>query len=95
MRDGKVRDRRSAPLLLLRLLPSRFIRHGPLIPPPTFSGYEFQSSEMRWGVTKANANNHETSDLCLREVRACQSISDGINFVVRYYSRKLNANPAP
>lgn len=38
-------------------------------------GFEFAPATMRWGVTKAHANNHAHAELCIREVHACQEQS--------------------
>ena len=45
-------------------------------------GYEFQVVDMRWGVRDEATDDHMTSDLCLREIRKCQQVSVGPNFVV-------------
>ena len=37
---------------------------------------------MRWGVRDDATNAHMTTELCLREIKACQKISVGPNFVV-------------
>ena len=37
---------------------------------------------MRWGVTQANANNHEHAELCMKEIINCQDVSEGVSFVV-------------
>ena len=37
---------------------------------------------MRWGVRDDATNAHMTTELCLREIKACQEISVGPNFVV-------------
>lgn len=37
---------------------------------------------MRWGVRDGATNTHMTTELCLREIKACQEISVGPNFVV-------------
>ena len=37
---------------------------------------------MRWGVRDDATNTHMTTELCLREIKACQEISVGPNFVV-------------
>ena len=38
---------------------------------------------MRWGVRDDATDAHMTTELCLREIKACQEISVGPNFVVR------------
>lgn len=42
----------------------------------------FQVVDMRWGVRDDATNTHMTTELCLREIKACQEISVGPNFVV-------------
>ena len=37
---------------------------------------------MRWGVRDDATDAHMTTELCLREIKACQDISVGPNFVV-------------
>lgn len=37
---------------------------------------------MRWGVRDDATDTHMTTELCLREIKACQEISVGPNFVV-------------
>ncbi|XP_022797421.1 NACHT domain- and WD repeat-containing protein 1-like isoform X3 [Stylophora pistillata] len=44
-------------------------------------GYEFQVVDMRWGVRDDATDTHMTTQLCLREIKACQEISVGPNFV--------------
>ena len=39
---------------------------------------------MRWGVRDDATDAHMTTELCLREIKACQEISVGPNFVVGY-----------
>ena len=41
-----------------------------------------QVVDMRWGVPEQASNNHSTSDLCIHEIRKCQEVSVGPNFVV-------------
>ncbi|XP_077979004.1 NACHT and WD repeat domain-containing protein 2-like [Glandiceps talaboti] len=58
-------------------------------------GYEFQIVDMRWGIPDDAANDHMTAQLCLQEVRNCQMISTGPNFVTllshKYGYRSLPA----
>ncbi|KAH3837293.1 hypothetical protein DPMN_110678 [Dreissena polymorpha] len=42
--------------------------------------------DMRWGVTNEVQNDHMTSTCCLKEIRNCQNVSIGPNFVVRTIS---------
>ena len=45
---------------------------------------------MRWGVRDDATVAHMTTELCLREIKACQEISVGPNFVVSIWiDRKL------
>ena len=46
-------------------------------------GYEFQVVDMRWGVRDEATDDHKTSDLCMKEIYACQRLSTGPNFVAR------------
>ena len=39
---------------------------------------------MRWGVRDDATDTHMTTELCLREIKACQEISVGPNFVVSF-----------
>ena len=39
---------------------------------------------MRWGVRDDATDAHMTTELCLREIKACQEISVGPNFVVSH-----------
>ena len=50
----------------------------------------FQVVDMRWGVRDDATNTHMTTELCLREIKACQEISVGPNFVVG--AATLNVN---
>ena len=49
-------------------------------------GFDFQVVDMRWGVREEAADDHTTTELCLKELRACQSVSTGPYFVVRQIS---------
>jgi hypothetical protein len=40
-------------------------------------GVEFQVVDMRWGVRDEMTNEHMTSELCMRELAACQHLSIG------------------
>jgi hypothetical protein len=37
---------------------------------------------MRWGVREDASDDHSTTKLCLDEIRNCQEISCGPNFIV-------------
>ena len=41
-----------------------------------------QVVDMRWGVPEQAADNHSTTDLCIQEIKKCQEVSVGPNFVV-------------
>ena len=41
-----------------------------------------QVVDMRWGVRDDATDTHMTTELCLQEIKACQEISVGPNFVV-------------
>ena len=45
-------------------------------------GYEFQVVDMRWGVRNQATNDHITPELCLHELKKCQTLSKGPTFVV-------------
>ena len=36
---------------------------------------------MRWGVRDEMTNEHQTTALCMAELRACQRLSMGPNFI--------------
>ncbi len=46
-------------------------------------GLDFQVVDMRWGVTDDVINDQQVSQLCIRQIRSCQQLSRGPNFVVR------------
>ena len=37
--------------------------------------------DMRWGVRDEMTNEHQTTALCMAELRACQRLSMGPNFI--------------
>ena len=43
---------------------------------------EFQVVDMRWGVRDENISYHQTSDICVQEIRNCQRLSLGPSFIV-------------
>ena len=47
-------------------------------------GYDFQVVDMRWGVRDESTDDHMTTELCMRELRACQKLSTGPNFIVSW-----------
>ncbi|XP_070561115.1 NACHT domain- and WD repeat-containing protein 1-like [Ptychodera flava] len=57
-------------------------------------GYEFQVVDMRWGVRDEATDDHMTTELCLREIEACQNVSTGPNFVT-FLSHKYGYRPLP
>ena len=38
--------------------------------------------DMRWGVTDEMLNDHQVTDLCIKEIENCQQVSCGPSFVV-------------
>ncbi|XP_060577032.1 uncharacterized protein LOC132734322, partial [Ruditapes philippinarum] len=44
-------------------------------------GYEFQVVDMRWGIRDEATDDHMTTELCLKELKLCQKLSTGPNFV--------------
>ena len=44
---------------------------------------------MRWGVRDDATDTHMTTELCLQEIKACQEISVGPNFVVSNFFNNL------
>ena len=55
-----------------------------------FCFFKLQVVDMRWGVRDDATDAHMTTELCLREIKACQEISVGPNFVVSIWiDRKL------
>lgn len=55
-------------------------------------GYEFQVVDMRWGIRDQSMDDHETMELCIREIKNCQNVSTGPSFVVSSHlcSRTFN-----
>lgn len=39
---------------------------------------------MRWGVRDEATDDHMTTELCMREIKNCQRLSMGPNFVVSF-----------
>ena len=52
-------------------------------------GYDFQVVDMRWGVRDESTDDHMTTELCMRELRACQKLSTGPNFIVSLISARI------
>ncbi|KAL3870807.1 hypothetical protein ACJMK2_038847 [Sinanodonta woodiana] len=44
-------------------------------------GYEFQVVDMRWGVHDTATDSHTGTELCQKEIKLCQNLSTGPNFV--------------
>ncbi|XP_064636934.1 NACHT domain- and WD repeat-containing protein 1-like isoform X2 [Lineus longissimus] len=57
-------------------------------------GYEFQVVDMRWGVRDESTVDHRTSELCMRELRECQRLSTGPNFIT-FLGQKYGYRPFP
>ena len=45
-------------------------------------GVDFQVVDMRWGVPDEVVHDHQVSPLCIAEIKTCQQLSCGPNFVV-------------
>ena len=48
-------------------------------------GFDFQVVDMRWGVRDEATADHMTTELCMRELKECQRLSTGPNFIVRVF----------
>uniref|UniRef100_A0A0N4ZF20 NACHT domain-containing protein n=1 Tax=Parastrongyloides trichosuri TaxID=131310 RepID=A0A0N4ZF20_PARTI len=57
-------------------------------------GLDFQVVDMRWGVRDEATDDHMTTKLCLNEIKNCQKISLGPNFVV-FLCQKYGYRPIP
>ncbi|XP_068701494.1 protein qui-1-like [Montipora foliosa] len=57
-------------------------------------GYDFQVVDMRWGVRDESTDDHMTTELCMRELRACQRLSTGPNFIT-FLGQKYGYRPFP
>ena len=49
---------------------------------------------MRWGVRDEATDDHMTTELCMNEIRNCQRLSTGPNFVV-FLGQKYGYRPIP
>lgn len=49
---------------------------------PLINCCPFQVVDMRWGVRDEATDDHMTTELCMREIKNCQRLSMGPNFVV-------------
>lgn len=45
-------------------------------------GYRFQAVDLRWGISEAAAQDQQTMQICLDEVRRCQQLSPRPNFLM-------------
>lgn len=45
-------------------------------------GLEFQVVDMRWGVRDETTADHKTNEICVQEIKNCQRLTPGPNFVV-------------
>ncbi|XP_077982688.1 NACHT domain- and WD repeat-containing protein 1-like [Glandiceps talaboti] len=57
-------------------------------------GLDFQVVDMRWGVRSDATVDHSITALCLREIRTCQQISAGPNFVC-FLGQRYGYRPLP
>eukprot|EP00049_Salpingoeca_infusionum_P015661 m.306518 g.306518 ORF g.306518 m.306518 type:complete len:2218 (-) comp15923_c1_seq2:58-6711(-) len=55
---------------------------------------EFQVVDMRWGIRDESTADHKTTDICMEEIRACQTESLGPNFVT-LLSQRYGYRPFP
>uniref|UniRef100_A0AC35UEM1 NACHT domain-containing protein n=1 Tax=Rhabditophanes sp. KR3021 TaxID=114890 RepID=A0AC35UEM1_9BILA len=57
-------------------------------------GLDFQTVDMRWGVRDESTDDHQTTKLCINEIKNCQRLSMGPNFVV-FLCQKYGYRPIP
>ena len=57
-------------------------------------GVEFQVVDMRWGVRDQMTNDHLTTEICMSELRTCQRLSIGPNFIY-FGGQKYGYRPIP
>ncbi|XP_065054750.1 NACHT domain- and WD repeat-containing protein 1-like isoform X2 [Rhopilema esculentum] len=57
-------------------------------------GYEFQVVDMRWGIRAEALDDHQTLELCIREIEKCQNLSTGPSFL-SLLSEKYGFCPIP
>eukprot|EP00045_Choanoeca_perplexa_P017000 m.237909 g.237909 ORF g.237909 m.237909 type:complete len:2231 (+) comp17421_c0_seq1:1346-8038(+) len=57
-------------------------------------GLEFQVVDMRWGIRDESTSDHATSTICMTELRQCQEVSLGLNFVT-FLSQRYGYRPFP
>ncbi|EDO31117.1 predicted protein, partial [Nematostella vectensis] len=55
---------------------------------------EFQVVDMRWGVRDEATADHKTSDLCIQEIKNCQRLTQGPNYVC-FLGNKYGYRPVP
>ena len=49
-------------------------------------GMEFQVIDMRWGISNEASGDLAATTICLNEIKNCQNISIGPNFVVNEFN---------
>lgn len=57
-------------------------------------GAVFQAIDLRWGVSQEASRDQQTMNICLREIRRCQSITPRPNFIILLGDR-YGWQPAP
>ncbi|KAI1720798.1 NACHT domain-containing protein [Ditylenchus destructor] len=57
-------------------------------------GLDFQVVDMRWGVRDEATDDHMTTNLCINEIKNCQRLSMGANFVI-FLCQKYGYRPLP
>jgi len=57
-------------------------------------GFEFQVVDMRWGVHEEALDDHATTKICLNEIKVCQRLSAGPDFVT-FLGQKYGYRPIP
>ena len=50
-------------------------------------GYEFQVCDLRWGMYDTIIDDHSFSNLCLQQLKSCQTMSTSVNFVVSLFKQ--------
>ncbi|GBG28021.1 NACHT domain- and WD repeat-containing protein 1 [Hondaea fermentalgiana] len=45
------------------------------------AGYEFELSEMRWGINSDISAQHKTAEICIRELKRCLDTSAAMHFI--------------
>ena len=49
-------------------------------------GFDFSPATMRWGVTKAHANQHSHAELCIKEIKQCLKLSGLLSVQFKFIS---------